>query len=119
MILLACWCALRFGELTELRRGDLDLSMPRVRVTRGVTWIDGKPTIGALRSPILASVMLRSRRTSCPLSGSTCKTMLAGAKTRYSSRPPMANKSGAAEPFESTGSGHARPLGAMTSASTT
>ena len=26
MILLASWCALRFGELTELRRGDIDLS---------------------------------------------------------------------------------------------
>jgi integrase len=50
MILLACWCALRFGELTELRRGDLDLRHARVRVTRGVTWIDGKPTIGAPKS---------------------------------------------------------------------
>jgi integrase len=50
MILLASWCALRFGELTELRRGDLDLSHAKVRVTRGVTWIDGKPTIGAPKS---------------------------------------------------------------------
>jgi integrase len=25
MVMLACWCALRFGELTELRRGDIDL----------------------------------------------------------------------------------------------
>jgi integrase len=50
MILLASWCALRFGELTELRRGDLDLSHARVRVTRGVTWIDGKPIIGAPKS---------------------------------------------------------------------
>ena len=46
MILLACWCALRFGELTELRRGDLDLRHARVRVT----WIDGKPTLGAPKS---------------------------------------------------------------------
>jgi integrase len=50
MILLASWCALRFGELTELRRGDVDLSHARLRVTRGVTWIDGKPTIGAPKS---------------------------------------------------------------------
>jgi integrase len=28
MILLASWCAVRFGELTELRRGDLDLRLP-------------------------------------------------------------------------------------------
>jgi integrase len=50
MILLASWCALRFGELTELRRGDVDLSHARVRVTRSVTWIDGKPTIGTPKS---------------------------------------------------------------------
>jgi len=50
MILFASWCALRFGELTELRRGDLDLRHARVRVTRGVTWIDGQPTIGAPKS---------------------------------------------------------------------
>src|SRR5215212_11484758 len=43
---------------------------------------------------MLASVMLRSRRTSCPLSGSTCKIMLAGARARYSFRPPMVGKSG-------------------------
>ena len=24
MVLFASWCALRFGELTELRRGDID-----------------------------------------------------------------------------------------------
>jgi integrase len=50
MILLASWCALRFGELTELRRGDVDLRHARVRVTRGVTWIGGKPRIGAPKS---------------------------------------------------------------------
>ena len=50
MILLASWCALRFGELTELRRGDVDLSHAKVGVARGVTWIDGKPTIGAPKS---------------------------------------------------------------------
>lgn len=50
MILLTSWCALRFGELSELRRGDLDLSHAKVRVTRAVTWVDGKPTIGAPKS---------------------------------------------------------------------
>ena len=50
MILFASWCALRFGELTELRRGDVDLSHAKVRVARGVTWIDGKPTIGTPKS---------------------------------------------------------------------
>lgn len=39
MILLAAWCALRFGELTELRRSDLDLAKGLVKVRRGITWV--------------------------------------------------------------------------------
>jgi integrase len=36
LILLASWCALRFGELTELRRMDVDLTDEVIRVRRGV-----------------------------------------------------------------------------------
>jgi integrase len=36
MILLAAWCALRFGELAELRRSDIDVKNAIVRVRRGV-----------------------------------------------------------------------------------
>lgn len=36
MILLASWCALRFGELTELRRRDIDLDDGVIRVRRAV-----------------------------------------------------------------------------------
>ena len=36
MILLAAWCALRFGELTELRRRDIDLDDRVIRVCRAV-----------------------------------------------------------------------------------
>jgi integrase len=36
MILLAAWCALRFGELTELRRKDVDVDEGVIRVRRGV-----------------------------------------------------------------------------------
>lgn len=36
MILLASWCALRFGELTELRRMDIDLRDEVIRIRRGV-----------------------------------------------------------------------------------
>ncbi len=36
MVLLAAWCALRFGELTELRRGDIDVKNGVVHVRRGV-----------------------------------------------------------------------------------
>jgi integrase len=36
MVLLAAWCALRFGELAELRRADIDVRNGVVRVRRGV-----------------------------------------------------------------------------------
>ena len=36
MVLLAAWCQLRFGELTELRRADIDLKRSVIRVRRGV-----------------------------------------------------------------------------------
>ncbi len=36
MVLLAAWCALRFGELTELRRADIDVKNAVIRVRRGV-----------------------------------------------------------------------------------
>lgn len=39
MVLLAAWCALRFGELTELRRCDVDLKAGVVKIRRGVTWV--------------------------------------------------------------------------------
>jgi integrase len=42
MILLAAWCALRFGELTELRRGDIDLDDAVIRVRRGVVRVGKK-----------------------------------------------------------------------------
>jgi integrase len=40
MVLLAAWCALRFGELAELRRADVDLAHGVVRVRRGVIRAD-------------------------------------------------------------------------------
>ena len=36
MVLLAAWCAMRFGELAELRRGDIDVKAGVVHVRRGV-----------------------------------------------------------------------------------
>lgn len=36
LVLLGAWCALRFGELAELRRRDIDLTNGVVRVRRGV-----------------------------------------------------------------------------------
>jgi integrase len=37
MALLAAWCALRFGELAELRRSDVDVRNGVLHVRRGVT----------------------------------------------------------------------------------
>lgn len=54
MILLAAWCALRFGEIAELRRKDVDLKAGMIRVRRGVvrvpTEIEGEDgeTIGTI-----------------------------------------------------------------------
>ena len=44
LILLAAWCALRFGELTELRRRDVDLDADRrigvIRIERAVVRVE-------------------------------------------------------------------------------
>jgi integrase len=42
MIPLACWTALRFGELTELRRSDVDCSDEVIRVRRAVVRAGGR-----------------------------------------------------------------------------
>lgn len=46
LVLLAVTCGLRFGELTELRRKDLDLATRVVKVRRGVTHPKGGPFVG-------------------------------------------------------------------------
>ena len=50
MVLMASWCALRFGELTELRRKDIDLKAGRIMVRRAVTVVNGEPIIGLPKS---------------------------------------------------------------------
>ncbi|MGV8965964.1 MAG: tyrosine-type recombinase/integrase [Cellulomonas sp.] len=50
MVLLGAWCALRFGEVTELRRGDISLADGVVRVERGVTWLTGVPVVDTPKS---------------------------------------------------------------------
>jgi integrase len=40
MVLLASWCALRFGELTELRRGDINLDDAVIHIRRAVVRTD-------------------------------------------------------------------------------
>ena len=47
MVLLAAWCGLRFGELTELRRGDVDVKRRRcIHIRRGVTRVGGGYAVG-------------------------------------------------------------------------
>jgi integrase len=41
MVLLAAWCGLRFGELAELRRGDVDTKTGVLRIRRGVVRAEG------------------------------------------------------------------------------
>lgn len=50
MTLLAAWCGLRFGELTELRRHDVDLDTGSVRVDRGVTRVGSEFVVGPPKS---------------------------------------------------------------------
>lgn len=50
MVLLAAWCALRFGELTELRRRDIDQTNGIIRVRRGVTRVGSALVVGTPKS---------------------------------------------------------------------
>jgi integrase len=48
MALLAVWCAMRFGELVELRRGDIEGDLVKVR--RGAVRVGGQWVIGPPKS---------------------------------------------------------------------
>lgn len=50
MVTLGGWCALRFGELVELRRKDIDLDDRVVRVRRGAVRVNGGWEIGPPKS---------------------------------------------------------------------
>ncbi len=45
-VLVGCWGALRYGEIAELRRKDIDPVRGVVKVRRGVTWTNGKASVG-------------------------------------------------------------------------
>ena len=42
LVLLACFCGLRWGELVALRRRDIDTSTATVRITRQLTEVNGQ-----------------------------------------------------------------------------
>ncbi|MEP6856277.1 MAG: site-specific integrase, partial [Pedococcus sp.] len=50
MPLFASWCGLRFGEVIELRRRDLDLDRGLLSVTRGVVRVMGADIVGKPKS---------------------------------------------------------------------
>jgi integrase len=50
MTLLAAWTQLRFGELTELRRPDIDVKRQTIHVRRGVVRADGETIVGRPKS---------------------------------------------------------------------
>lgn len=49
-VMLAAWCALRFGEVAELRRRDIDLKAGVVKVRRGVTRAGGTVVVDTPKS---------------------------------------------------------------------
>jgi integrase len=50
MVLLAAWCALRFGELTELRRKDIDVKHGVIHVRRAVVRVNGEVVVSTPKS---------------------------------------------------------------------
>jgi integrase len=50
MALLASWCALRFGELAELRRSDVDTKSGVLRIRRGVVRVGGRTIVKSPKS---------------------------------------------------------------------
>lgn len=50
MVLLASWCAMRWGELVELRRSDLDLKNGKVKVRRSAQVVNGQVVVGPPKS---------------------------------------------------------------------
>lgn len=78
MVLLSSWCGLRFGEVTELRRKDLDLTNGVIHVRRGVVRSGGQTVIGSPKSsagvrdvaiPPHLIAMLRAHREAIPVRG--------------------------------------------------
>lgn len=50
LVLIGAWCGLRFGEMAELRRGDINLVTGQLQVRRGVVRISGQVTVGSPES---------------------------------------------------------------------
>ena len=78
MVMLSSWCGLRFGEVTELRRKDVDLTNGVIRVRRGVVRTAGHAVVGRPKSdagirdvaiPPHLIPLLKAHRDAMPLRG--------------------------------------------------
>jgi integrase len=50
-VLLGCWCALRYGEMAELRRSDIDFDRGVIKIRRGAVWLKGSTLSGPPKTP--------------------------------------------------------------------
>jgi len=50
LVLFAAWCGLRLGEVTELRRRDIDLTNGVLRIRRAVVRVGGRAVVGTPKS---------------------------------------------------------------------
>ncbi|KAF0835581.1 phage integrase family protein [Ornithinibacter aureus] len=50
LVVLGAWCALRYGELAELRRHDVDLERGVLSISRAVVRVDGADLVGRPKS---------------------------------------------------------------------
>ncbi len=50
LVQLSAWCALRFGEVTELRRSDVDTAEGVLRIRRAVVLVDGQFVVKSPKS---------------------------------------------------------------------
>lgn len=62
LVLLACFCGLRWGELAALRRCDIDIETGTVRVARQLTEVLGQPPISGRPSRMRAGGRSSYRR---------------------------------------------------------
>lgn len=49
-LMIAAWCALRYGEIAELRRKDIDVTSHQIKVRRAVTFPPGGAVVGPPKS---------------------------------------------------------------------
>ena len=57
-VLIGAWCGRRFGQMSELRRRDIDLVSGVIHVRRAVVWDGGDPFVGPPKNGLGRSVTM-------------------------------------------------------------